>query len=98
MNEELRKTLERLKAAPTPPQPTPPQEAPKIDLALYQAVLKVRPGLNRELAEKLDVTRNAVYWMLRPSYGGNQRAWKSIQRFNDLLASIKEEVRNSLSQ
>lgn len=100
MNEELRKTLEKLrtKNVPSSVMRTPPKDVPKIDMELYRQVEKVRPGLILELANKLDVTRNAVYKMLRPSYGGNRQSWKTIQRFNELLHSIKEEVRNSLDQ
>jgi hypothetical protein len=72
-------------------------DAPKIDMDLFREVEKVRPGLVVELAKRLDVTRNAVYWMLRPDYGHNRRARKSIQTFNEILKSIKDEIRNSLN-
>jgi hypothetical protein len=93
MSDELRKALERARA-----KPAPKVEGPKIDMDLFREVERVRPGLIVELSKKLDVTRNAVYWMLRPTYGHNRRAQKSIQRFNEILKSIKEEIRNSLNQ
>lgn len=97
MSDELRRALERARAAsPTPPKPVP--EGPKIDMELFREVEKIRPGLVVELAKRLDVTRNAVYWMLRPNYGQNRRAWKAIRAFNDILKSIKEEIRSSLNQ
>ena len=93
MSDELRKALERAKAKPKHAEP----EGPKIDMDLFHEVEKVRPGLVVELAKRLDVTRNAVYWMLRPDYGHNRRARKSILTFNEILKSIKDEIRKSLN-
>lgn len=93
MSDELRKALERARA-----KPAPKPDEPKIDMDLFREVERVKPGLIMELAKRLDVTRNAVYWMLRPGYGNNRRSKKSIPLFNEILKSIKEEIRNSLNQ
>lgn len=90
MDDELLKALERAKAKPVP-------KEEKIDIVLFREVEKVRPGLVVELAKRLDVTRNAVYWMLRPDYGHNRRSQKSIRSFNEILKSIKDEIRISLN-
>lgn len=99
MNDSLRKALEKAKKKPARPTPPPPQAeaAPVIDRALYLEVSAVKPGLAVELAKRLDVTRTGIYWMLRPGYGHNSRARKTIVKFNEALKAIKEEIRNSLN-
>lgn len=96
MNDKLREALDRARSKPER-KPKAEPEGPKIDMDLFREVEAVKPGLVVELAKRLDVTRNAVYWMLRPGYGHNRRARRTIQQFNEALKSIKDEIRKSLN-
>ena len=94
--EQLREVLRRLQAKKSKPSPTLPNRV-QVDRDMIKALLKHRPRLISELAQRMDKSRHGIYWMMRPEYGNTPRTQEEAQKLNEIVRELLKETRDSLN-
>lgn len=95
--EQLRDVLKRLQARKSKPPPTLPNKV-QVDREMIKGLLKYRPRLITELAQRMDKSRHGIYWMMRPEYGNTPRTQEEAQKLNEIVKELLKETQESLNR